>query len=231
MNRQKKAQGLKIFNTIMEYLKNCNSIYLYSIINDLVFTGKVVVSNFPELDSFFCRSGIVHILNLDINYIPVVDCIVSSSSDIENLVTRSGLQIPVIYLNSLTKWCGVCGKTSSLNSIVSKYCSEECMNSVCSSQIKDLDTDDIIVRIKDNNASVKNEKFHNSVLKDAIRLEYAIKRESYKKEMRQPSMRKLSSVKSHEAKICKSVTKKGVKCKNKTIGNSDFCGIISHMSS
>lgn len=41
-----------------------------------------------------------------------------------------------------------------------------------------------------------NEKFQSSVIKDAIRLDYAFKRESYKKEMRKPSFKKTSLVKS-----------------------------------
>ena len=36
------------------------------------------------------------------------------------------------------------------------------------------------------------DKFQSSMVKDAIRLEYAFKRESYKREMRQPSLRKAS---------------------------------------
>jgi hypothetical protein len=77
-----------------------------------------------------------------------------------------------------------------------------------------------------------NEKFQTSMIKEAVRLEYTFKRESYKKEIRQPSLRKniLSDKKesSRTENICKSVTKKGVKCTNKTVNGTDYCGIESH---
>jgi len=83
------------------------------------------------------------------------------------------------------------------------------------------------------------DKFQSSMVKDAIRLEYAFKRESYKREMRQPSLRKasLSDKKEHKpvqiedtstTKLCKGITKKGKKCTNRAIGTSNYCGILSH---
>lgn len=215
----------------MEYLQNCNVVYLTTKINEKLLFGKIVVSIFPELDPLFSRLGIVHIVNLDQTKIPLVDCIISSSNEYEELVIKSGLEIPIVYLHNSTKWCGVCGKTDNIYSNISKYCSEECMNKICNDS-KDINHEVYINVLNSSmNNSAKNEKFHKSVLKDAIRLDYAMKRESYKKEMRQPSLRKISSVKNETVKLCKSVTKKGVKCKNKVIGNSDYCGIISHMSS
>lgn len=85
------------------------------------------------------------------------------------------------------------------------------------------------------------------MIKDAIRLEYAFKRETYKKEMRAPSLRKasISDRKTTETelpiinstdnnlqnKLCKSITKKGKKCSNKCLPNSLYCGILSHQMS
>lgn len=83
------------------------------------------------------------------------------------------------------------------------------------------------------------DKFQSSMVKDAIRLEYAFKRESYKREMRQPSLRKASLSDKKETKpiqieeihvtnFCKGLTKKGKQCTNRAIGSSNYCGILSH---
>ncbi len=83
------------------------------------------------------------------------------------------------------------------------------------------------------------DKFQSSMVKDAIRLEYAFKRESYKREMRQPSLRKaslsdkkeLKSVHTEETsvtKLCKGITKKGKQCTNSALKGSNYCGILSH---
>ncbi len=83
------------------------------------------------------------------------------------------------------------------------------------------------------------DKFQSSMVKGAIRLEYAFKRESYKREMRQPSLRKasLSDKKEHKpvqteepstSKLCKGITKKGKQCTNSALKGSEYCGILSH---
>jgi hypothetical protein len=82
------------------------------------------------------------------------------------------------------------------------------------------------------------DKFQSSMVKDAIRLEYAFKRVTYKREMRQPSLRKasLSNKKEHKVsnehtqttKLCKGITKKGKQCTNSALKGSDYCGILSH---
>jgi hypothetical protein len=226
----------------MEFLKNCSSVYIdvsnADIVNNLP-VGKIIVSRFPILESVFAKKGIVHILNG--SGIPEVDCIISESRSIEDAVIKSGLKIPVIYLNAMMKWCGVCGSYEELDNYVSKYCSEDCMSGVCKEQpVKDLSADKTLSFLnKSKNVLVNGtdkfqrstDKFQKSMIKDATRLEYAMKRESYKKEMRQPSLRKISSTVSKTGdatKLCKSVTKKGKKCTNKAIGSSDYCGIISH---
>lgn len=89
-----------------------------------------------------------------------------------------------------------------------------------------------------SNVKKTADKFQSSMVKDAIRLEYAFKRETYKREMRQPSLRKASLSDKKERKIpnddvpitrlCKGITKKGKQCTNKAIGNSLYCGILSH---
>jgi len=87
----------------------------------------------------------------------------------------------------------------------------------------------------------KTDKFQTSMLRDAVRLNFASKRENYKKHMKQ-----VSSIKSNTSqgsgsgllmpdipkniKICKAITKKGIKCTNKCIKNSEYCGITSHKS-
>jgi len=82
------------------------------------------------------------------------------------------------------------------------------------------------------------DKFQSSMVKDAIRLEYAFKRETYKREMRQPSLRKASLSDKKElkpvqpevtvTKLCKGMTKKGKQCTNSALKGSNYCGILSH---
>ncbi len=85
--------------------------------------------------------------------------------------------------------------------------------------------------------STRDEKFQDSMRKEAMRLEHAERREKYKKHMRHISTRKssLSSFGSSlgssgvsNTKVCKAKTKKGTRCTNKVVGTSDYCGIISH---
>lgn len=159
-------------------------------------------------------------------------------------------------------WCGVCNKLYSCENTrpIGKYCSERCMgkssgfimtegrgitlgNTFKTDVLNDLKNSVVLAFDKtlSDKKTVSTEKktvdkFQSSVVKEAIRLEYAFKRESYKKEMRQPSLRKntLSDKKqtvveeSTGTKYCKGITKKGKKCTNKVVGNSDYCGILSH---
>ena len=93
---------------------------------------------------------------------------------------------------------------------------------------------------KISNVKKAADKFQSSMVKDAIRLEYAFKRESYKREMRQPSLRKASLSDKKErkqpsvddtspvTKLCKGITKKGKQCTNRALDNSEYCGILSH---
>jgi hypothetical protein len=135
------------------------------------------------------------------------------------------------------------------------------IGSIKAELIKDLDINNIVSKIIQNEkekdeqlvlefdksfsdkrtvSNIKKtvDKFQSGMVKDAIRLEYAFKRESYKREMRQPSLRKASLSDKKERKtsindmsvtrLCKGITKKGKKCTNRAIGSSDFCGILSH---
>ena len=179
---------------------------------------------------------------------------------------------------SIPRWCGVCNTMSVVdsNTAINRYCSEKCMKKESGftadlkpEAIRDLGLNNIVSRIvqaeADKNVVIefdktlsdkrstsnlkKNaDKFQTSMVKDAIRLEYAFKRETYKKEMRQPSLRKASlsdkkapvatksgeitRIKNEESsttvRLCKSVTKKGKKCTNKALGSSNYCGILSH---
>ena len=85
----------------------------------------------------------------------------------------------------------------------------------------------------------KIDKFQESIYRDAIRLDFANKRENYKKHMKHVSSIKSNtsngsgsgSLIEHVSKnirVCKAITKKGIKCMNKCIKNSDYCGISSH---
>jgi hypothetical protein len=166
-------------------------------------------------------------------------------------------------INKIKKWCSLCHNTTGIGALgsISKYCSDDCMNKYSKfmqnfkSGVKDLDYNsikskqyerNILIEFEKNPNSNSNSrkktsinKFQTSIVKDAIRLEYAIKREIYKKEMRQPSLRKTSFSgtrkkinKDYESetvsKICKGTTKKGERCTNRSLSNNNFCGILSH---
>jgi len=271
--------------------KNCNVLYfkkseeLTDLItkNQNIFKGKIIISDFPELNRICSIKGIIHVVNLSPHYIPneKIDCIVtntSESSELEAKIIRSGLGFSILYLDTYQKWCGICNTMTKIDNdhSISRYCSEKCMKkdsgfSVDSKPdtVKDLGINNIVSRmlrppgwsithptneIKEQNiiefdkslsdkrtaSNIKKnaEKFQTSMVKDAIRLEYAFKRESYKKEMRQPSLRKASISdkktpeitveESSSATLCKSVTKKGKKCTNKALVGSQYCGILAH---
>jgi hypothetical protein len=99
-----------------------------------------------------------------------------------------------------------------------------------------------------NSGSTRDEKFQESMKKDAERLKHAEKREKYKKHMRNPSSKSSLSSGHHHSnllkktklqsgrdsisktndKTCKARTKKGERCTNKIIKGSEYCGILSH---
>jgi hypothetical protein len=238
-----------IHHMMSKYLKNCEVVYfkdidkLYESLEQL--RGKVVISDFPEVESLCIGRGITHVHNVNDSFIPSekLDCIVigQRNQELENKIINNSLGVPIVF--EAMKWCGKCGSVSSLRGPVSKYCSEKCMkrDSGLSHDLTSGEAMKSLNRTESNTsdgpkATAKSlEKFQTSMVKDAIRLEYAFKRELYKKEMRQPSLRKamVSDKKSHvetSVRTCKCVTKKGSRCTNRTVGNSDYCGIISHMA-
>ncbi len=277
----------------MKLFKNCNILYFKKseiftdliLQNDNIFKGKIIISDSHELNRLCSVNGIIHVVNLNTNYIPneKIDCIIDNekNSDLEISIIKNRTSIPIMYFNNSKKiqqiWCGCCNKnyTNDNNHTISKYCSEKCMKkengfvtdsngNIKSEIVKDLGINDILSKIiasekeKEeplvlefdksvsdkrtiSNAKKTIDKFQSSVVKDAIRLEYAFKRESYKREMRQPSLRKASLSNKKEkvtviedvetTKLCKGITKKGTQCINRAIGSSNFCGILSHAMS
>lgn len=275
---------------MIKIFKNSNVIYFKDseIFNDLIykneniFKGKIIISDFQELNRICYIKGIIHIINTSVNYVPdeKIDCIVNGNiknSELEAYIVKHSLSIPVIYMDISKKqyqiWCGICNNiyVHNYDHIINKYCSDKCMKKdsgfivdnngdIKPDILKDLGLNNIVSKIiasdkdkditvlefdkslsdKKNVSNVKknNDKFQSSMVKDAIRLEYAFKRESYKKEMRQPSLRKTSLSNRKESKssledissikLCKGITKKGVQCTNRAIGNSLYCGILSH---
>lgn len=208
--------------------------------------GTIVLSEFQEISKLCSLYGIAHIFAQQIDCINIVDCIYATDRN-ENL---EQLNISIQYPDK--KWCGRCHTLC--DNFSTKYCTERCsefnqqttedktyvLENIFSSSKKKFDTDGAIENRSNKKDKVSieknsNEKFQTSMIKEAVRLEYALKRESYKKEIRQPSLRKttLSNKKTSDTKtqynICKSVTKKGVKCTNKALENSDYCGILSHI--
>lgn len=220
--------------------------------------GNIIMSESQELNKICSLYGIVHIF-MNLNNVSndiKIDCIYATERDqtLEETLIVKNVQTPIMYYELNKKWCGVCHALC--EPFVSKYCSENCMQSFFDTDLIDLNRNYVLENIFssskknfkttviENRSNKKdkfsidknsNEKFQTSMIKEAVRLEYALKRESYKKEIRQPSLRKTivsnnkktSNTQTND-RICKSVTRKGVKCTNKAVDNSDFCGIISH---
>ncbi len=275
---------------MIKLFKNCNVLYFKKIEifnemilkNDNIFKGKIIISDFQELNRICSINGIIHILNTNVYHVPneKIDCIVSDNiknPDLESAIVKNASGIPILYTELQKQqqhvWCGICNKiyTNDNNHPISRYCSEKCMKkengfstdtngSIKAEMVKDLGLNSIVSKIMqkeeplvlefDKSLSDKRtisnikktvDKFQSSMVKDAIRLEYAFKRESYKREMRQPSLRKASLSDKKErkptivvddaisvAKLCKGITKKGKQCTNSSLKGSDFCGILSH---
>ena len=184
-------------------------------------------------------------------------------------------QIPILYYSKSTpnKLTYICKQCKDLcikkNFLITKnmkppsFCSDECI--IENSQTEsDFSQNSKIFEISDKEketsrpsknpktflyvgiSSTKDDKFQDSMRREAVRLEYAERREKYKKQMRQISSRKsntstssvhsfkkdslrsISNKDSNGTRICKALTKKSVKCTNKAVKNSDFCGIASH---
>jgi hypothetical protein len=238
----------------------CNIIYIKNKHNIEEFIeslkGKTVISDFRELSDLFNLKGIVHILNVDNKCLnEKIDCIVAGkrNGELESKLISLGSESHILYIveNALKKWCCYCHGLCDINddNIITRYCSEECMTKNSKfmqnfkESINDLDINNIkgkqyvLIEFEKNhsnsNKKISENKSQTSIVKNAIRLEYAIKREIYKKEMRQPSLRRASSSIKKECSeersdLCKGHTKKGERCNNKTVGSTCYCGITSH---
>lgn len=251
-----------MFDKLFKY---CNVIYFKDVtyFKDCVknLKGKVVISDSKDIVDICNVYGIMCVLNLNQYNIPhdKIDCIVSGKVDtsLESTIIKKDLKIPVIYLEDLKKWCGVCYSYNIVDSENStgKYCSDNCMQvhggftkNFKHEVIEDLEIKTVLGKYYEKPVTVVSDrvtknissKFQRSMEKDAIRLEYAFKREEYKKEMRQPSLRKASisdkkkkvdetlHEKNESSKTCKGITKKGEKCTNRSLSSSGYCGILSH---
>lgn len=104
---------------------------------------------------------------------------------------------------------------------------------------KTMDEIDLNLIYNLSEKATKN-KFFESMSKEVKKLSFSTKKEDYKRYMKKVStaksdlsslsIRSSNSLKSSDDKICKKITKKGKRCTNKAIKNSDFCGIASHNS-
>lgn len=199
--------------------KNCKTIYFKTqdvqnyLNHDL--RGKIIISDFQELNRICNLYGLIHVLNTNTQRVPEgVDVVVCNSRnpEVESRITRNKLQIPIVYLQLHKKWCGICGKLNPLDLKINKYCSEACMKKTIGftmdglpEVVKDLGfTRKTIIKFdkslsdnrraksstKEDARKKSRDKFQNSMIKEANRVLYAEKKEMYKKEMRQPSHRK-----------------------------------------
>lgn len=240
-------------------LKNCNIIYIKTFeLNNLInhnLKGKIIVSDFPEFQKICNIYGLIHVLNTNTIKVPDgIDCIITSvrNPELESRITRVDLGVPIVYYHLHQKWCGICGKLSPIEkNLVGRYCSESCMkkstgftNEGVPEAIKDLhEHKKALIKFdksltsdtKEESSKAKSrEKFQQSMVKEAQRVEFAYRKESYKNEMRQPSHRKTKIINKKKEpeeniKYCKSMIKgKSKRCGNRALDGSDYCGISSH---
>ncbi len=235
----------------VDFFNECKLIYIDTL-SDMTLlcklNNKIILSKSEEIYKKCISRGLVHIFV--INEIPKVDVIITN----ENSFNKS--DCPIIYENGLKKWCPTCHKIDKVNDVIGRFCSENCMKmkiGFMKNFKPDIGFYDILNKQKEKKIVIEfdkslsnslkaqrrdknnSEKFQRSMEKDATRLDFAFKREKYKKEMRQPSLRKNIVEKGTDVKldhnftkICKGITKKGEKCTNRALGSSDFCGIFSH---
>lgn len=241
-------------------MKHCKVIYLKThdiqTLNNFNFDDKIVISDSMFLYDYFFIKGIIFVLNQNSQKIPEgTDCIISTSRDsnIESRILQNKMSIPIIYYHLNQLWCGSCGKLSTLNlNNVGKYCSESCMSKIFnfkispSNEVSSDTTKKVFIafsNVSNNSQNNNSEKFQQSMIKEAQRIEFAYRKESYKNEMRQPSHRKTkiitNTIKSSstqqktddEIRYCQSKIKNGTEnCKNKALSGSNYCGISSHRS-
>lgn len=237
------------------YFKNCND-FFKKCFDKTLFIEKIIVTDSEVIYKICNIYGIICIINTDPYTIPDsdIDIIVTTSSDKQTFDKAYPLKKSIYFYDTNEKYCAFCEKSLKVDSIINVYCSETCaINSSgfgANKELKNLDHKNHVRRSQigsfgsqivispqgktesEKKKNDKQDKIQSSIIKDAIRLQYALKREEYKKEMRQPSLRKTSSSlkKEHNYsdKICIGITKKGNKCSNKVIGSSNYCGIISH---
>ena len=81
--------------------------------------GKIIISDFYELNRICSINGIIHVLNINSHHVPneKMDCIVTNNtknSDAEASIVKNGSGIPILYMDPTKKqqqvWCGVCNK-------------------------------------------------------------------------------------------------------------------------
>ncbi len=227
-----------------EYLKYFKVIYIdnYNTFNECLnfLLSKIIISGSLEIKKLCYQKGIKFIFCGQImSVIDKVNLIITSEDqliEIEKLILNKKYRTSIIYTKQKNMFCGICGCKRSMTETSNNYCSSTCMKS--DSKFGDLIDDQInggselILKFENNLKKQDIEKTKNSIEKNALRFQYACKRESYKKEMKIPSLKKTVLVpikkQNEEVKCCKGMTKKGIKCTNKTLENSDYCGILSH---
>lgn len=235
----------------MVRFKNCNVIYFDT---DTLYVHKnslkdlIVVSCSETISKECYIHGIIHVHSTSVLPNEDIDCIITNNiQKMLDLVKRDQKPSSIICIKDTgdySHFCYACQKIYKLNdlNIIDKYCSDKCAKRYEGVNImKKLETNELILGF-DKNLSVEKElsiakksvdKFQTSMVKDAIRLEYAFKREKYKQEMRQPSYRKTNitdkkKTSALKENVCKGITKKGKTCTNKTLPGSLYCGILSH---
>lgn len=222
------------------------------VVNNISFGSTIIIpSNSEVAISSAYRRGIVLVKTRNIpQFIDIVIIIGTPTSiNIPKNIPKGISKVYISNTNNTEVICGKCNEktTKNLNNdTIKKYCSMECsLNDqpgflkMIQNSIKDYEEP------KPSNKILTTEikgiiltddpekKYQKNMMKEAKRLEYANRREEFKRQMKQRTIsgsRNTVQKKKIIRKACKAITQKGKKCTNKSIGTSDYCGIDSHCS-
>lgn len=226
-------------------------------INEVMIRGlRLIESREPKTDSSENKTKNLKIVNM----------IIKEKNDSEDLEFGD---TPILYydkdnLNTITYICKHCKEECVRNSFSitdnmnePHFCSNKCLmdfseteSDFLSNKIFEIDPKNkekvegsfgkkpkTFLYMKETE---KDDKFQDAMRREAIRLEYAERREKYKKQMRQTSTRKSNtkntSLKKELSRTmssnlnCKARTKKGILCGNRVQHGSEYCGIASHQN-
>ena len=212
----------------LNIIKNNSLLFLKNVSDNLI--KKINIRGFQ-----YCFVKNENVLNeIPLNFI-ITNNELNNLNNIQTYILKDKNTLKCLKCNHEIKTLELC-KFFCYRSEKVKF--KESINSISNKSESDIDIN--LIYTLSEPIYNKTDKFQDSMLRDAVRLDFAMKRENYKKHMKQVSSVKSnntsissnSSIKQaqNSIKICKAITKKGVKCTNKCIKNSEYCGILAHSS-